>query len=411
MFHRNSMAATLAAVCICFTPGGAGAQPIVVSGGSSLSEPLYQDEISAFPAPAFKPYLGRNSIAGKAAFLDNDATQLHGTGSVHWVASESILAQTQINDYLSVGLGRLGFPTGHGPLIQIPAAFTPVTISYRGPTGPVELTKAQLCGVMSGKIRQWSELGVSVSPALNEFMIVFRRDSSGTTELLTRHLRAVCGVDAAVTFNGKSTFSDEFPGGENGMPAHFVPAVGMAGIAAAAEPYPSVMTYMGPDPAFAANWKQARLFNVNDAFGGGQSIAYPPDAASVGKALGSAPSLPPSTGVVRRDPLDAAWLDANNQANPSNWVRYHSNPRSGYPIVGYTSFLVSQCYANTAVTMAIKDFLTKHYSAINDGPVRHMQIPLGPVNRARVLSSFVTGNSANLNIGNAAICSNYSGRG
>ena len=123
---------------------------------------------------------------------------------VHWIGSDSILTQTQINDYLTTGLGKIGNPVGHGPLIQIPSVATPVTVSYKGPTGVITLNKAQVCGIFSGKFTKWSQVGVTVPANLNDFKVVYRSDSSGTTELLTRHLQAVCGADSNVAFSGRA---------------------------------------------------------------------------------------------------------------------------------------------------------------------------------------------------------------
>ena len=85
-----------------------------------------------------------------------------------------------------------------------------MTVSYKGPTGVITLNKAQVCGIFSGKFTKWSQVGVTVPANLNDFKVVYRSDSSGTTELLTRHLQAVCGADSNVAFSGKSTFAQEF---------------------------------------------------------------------------------------------------------------------------------------------------------------------------------------------------------
>lgn len=211
MFNRNSLVAALSAVGMLSLSGAALAQQVVVSGGATLPQPLYQDEINSFPASTFKAYVGKGSGAGKTAFLTNSAVGFDSTGVVHWIGSDSILTQTQINDYLTTGLGKIGNTSGHGPLVQIPSVGTPVTISYKGPAAGVTLNKAQLCGVLSGKYTKWSDVGVSSGSAPDAFTVIYRSDSSGTTELLTRHLQAVCGTDANVAFSGKSTFAQEFP--------------------------------------------------------------------------------------------------------------------------------------------------------------------------------------------------------
>ncbi|MBR8654487.1 substrate-binding domain-containing protein [Achromobacter sp. Marseille-Q0513] len=403
MFNRNSRVSLLSAVCLLTTSGGVLAQQTVVSGGSTLSGPFYLDEIAQFPLPTFKPYVSVGSGTGKFAFLTNNAAYLGSSGAVHWIASESILTRQQIVDYLSpAGLGKYGNPAGHGPLIQIPAMATPVTISYKGPTGTVTLTKAQLCGLASGKYTRWSELGVAVPAGLDHFKFVFRIDSSGTTELLTRHLQAVCGVDSSIAFTGKSVFAQEFPGGV--LPANFMQAAGSSGVASVMGAQVSAITYLGPDPAYTATLKQANLRNSND------NVAYSPTAANVDLALETSGSagLPGSAPTVT-DPNALGWDNINNAGNPANWVRLSANPMQGYPISGRSNLVLSQCYASAAVAADIKNFLVRHY-APNILLDNHKLVPLSPVYRAAITRVFVTGDAKNLNIGNATVCANYAGR-
>lgn len=67
MFNRNSLVAALSAVGMLSLSGAALAQQVVVSGGATLPQPLYQDEINSFPASTFKAYVGKGSGAGKTA--------------------------------------------------------------------------------------------------------------------------------------------------------------------------------------------------------------------------------------------------------------------------------------------------------------------------------------------------------
>lgn len=405
MFNRNSLVAALSAVGMLSLSGAALAQQVVVSGGATLPMALYKDEITNFPAPSFYTYVGTGSGAGKTAFLANTPATFNRTepnAAVHWIGSDSILTQAQINDYLTTGLGKIGNTAGHGPLIQIPSVGTPVTISFKGPTGDVTLNKTQLCGVLSGSISTWSGLNVDPGSAPDAFKVIYRSDSSGTTELLTRHLQAVCGSDSAVTFTGKSTFAQEFPG--NTPPAHFLPAKGSDGVADLIEGETSAITYLSPDPAFTAALSTAYLKNEID-----QQI-YAPTADDVRTALNS--TLPTATGGVVRNPTATGWADANNQANPFNWIRSTVNPSAGYPISGYTNLVLSQCYVDATVTAAVKDFLTKHYAAANSARIDdHKLVSLSTTNRSRILAAFVTGTSANLNVGNATVCGGYAGRG
>jgi ABC-type phosphate transport system substrate-binding protein len=403
MFNRNSLVAVLSAAGLMALSGAALAQQVVVSGGATLPEKLYNDEITNFPLPTFKPYVGVGSGAGKTAFLTNSAAGFSSSGVVHWIGSDSILKPAEIDGYLTTGLGKIGNPAGHGPLIQIPSVATPVTIAYKGPTGAVTLNKAQLCGALSGKYTKWSEIGVTVPASLNSFKVIYRSDSSGTTELLTRHLQAVCGADSNVAFGGKSTFAQEFPA--NTPPANFVSASGSGGVVTAIGSQTSAITYVSPDPAYTSTLKLANLRNSHD------NVAYGPTADNVNLALANSgsPGLPNSA-VPVRDPNAAGWADANNSGNPANWIRSSVNPLKGYPIAGTTNLVLSQCYSSAAVTADVKNFLTKHYDVNNERPDDHLLVALGTT-RATLVSTFVTGDAKNLNVGNTTICGSYAGRG
>ncbi|AUT48165.1 substrate-binding domain-containing protein [Achromobacter sp. AONIH1] len=404
MFNRNSLVAVLSAVGLMALSGAALAQQVVVSGGATLPEKLYNDEITNFPEASFKPYKGVGSGAGKTAFLTNNATGFGSSGVVHWIGSDSILTQTQINDYLTTGLGKIGNPVGHGPLIQIPSVATPVTVSYKGPTGVITLNKAQVCGIFSGKFTKWSQVGVTVPANLNDFKVVYRSDSSGTTELLTRHLQAVCGADSNVAFSGKSTFAQEFP--SNTPPATFLPANGSGGVATVIGGQTSAITYLSPDPAYTGTLKQANLRNSND------NVVYSPTADDVNLALQNSGSggLPGSAPTVT-NPAATGWNDVNNAGNPFNWIRASVNPTKGYPIAGPTNLVLSQCYTSAAVANDVKDFLTKHYDAGNLLPGDHLLVALSQDTRDAILNTFVTGDAKNLNIGNTTVCGSYAGRG
>lgn len=397
----------IAALCLLFhaCANGVAVGQTIVSGGASAPLPLYQEAIANFPTPALLPYVAVGSTAGLRAFLLNSADTFGRTGPVHWVGSEAPLTQAQIADYLVQGWGRQGDPASHGPLIQIPVAYVPITISYKGPSMPVTLSHQQLCAIFSGAVDRWSQLGVTVSPSLDAFKLVYRADGSGTTGLLTRHLRAVCEPGGPLQFAGKDVFREEFPPGP--LPPHFVGANGDGGAAAAMAENISAITYIGPDPAYTAGIKQAWLVNAHDG------IAYLPTPANVIAAMESAgvPALPDGAAVAR-GPGAPGWSSPDNPGNPANWVRMLPDPPRGYPIVGSTNLVLSQCYADIAVTGAMRLFLKRLYdesSAIS----RHQLTPLPAAMRTRLLTTFVNpaGTPARLNLGNATVCGDVAGRG
>ncbi len=392
-------------VCAALPSCGATLAQNVVSGGAWLPMPLYQEAIASLPAPALQSYVATGSAAGLRAFLTNDASVFEHTGPVHWVGSDLPLTQRQIDDYLTAGPGRLGDPAGHGPLIQLPAAYAPVTVSYKGPIGPVTLTPGQLCGVFAGVIDRWSQLGVAVAPGLDAFKVVYRADGSGATQLLTRHLASACGAQAPAAFGGAAVFADEFKPGA--PPPHFLAAQGEAGVALSMAGMVSAITYNGPDAAYATGMKAAWLVNAQDG------VAYLPSAANVAAAMQSrGDAALPAGHAVQRGPAQAGWLSADNAGNPVNWVRIVANPGQGYPIVGSTNIVLSQCYADPAAVAAMRLFLKRHY----DDSARiwsHQMAPLPAPVRARLLNTFATpaGDGRQLNVGNPAVCGDLAGRG
>lgn len=402
MFNRHLMRMAFLALSIFPYPGAALAQSTMVSGGSSLAQPLFQDEINSLSASLFKAYAGRGSGAGLAAFLRNDAAKLGSAGAVHWIVSEALLSQQDVDDYLTDGPGKLDKPSGHGPLIQIPAAYTPITISYKGPAQHITLDRRQVCGVFSGELRKWSQLGVTVPSGLDDFTVVFRSQASGTTELLTRHLQAVCGQDSSVRFSGKPVFAEEFPGGN--PPTHFVAADGESGLVAEMARHASAITYIGPDPALAAGLKPAWLVNSYDA------VAYLPTPANVILAVeADGAALPRDMEPVRR-PGAPGWNAAGNPGNPVNWIRLSPNPPRGYPIVGSLNLVLSQCYADPAMTRAIKALLKRHYSG-SEHVFRHQLAPLSTAERARLAAAFLTAaDGRGLDVGNPKVCADVAGR-
>ena len=386
-------------------PCGTALAQNLVSGGATLPAPLYQDAMADLPGGGLQPYAGAGSVAGLRAFLLNDPGAFNRTGAVHWAGSELPLTQAQIAAYLVDGWGRQGSPASHGPLIQLPAAYVPITIAYKGPTQPVTLTRDQLCAVFGGAIDRWSQLGVTVPASLDAFKLVYRADGSGTSQLLTRHLREACRVNAPKAFSGKEVFPDEFAPGD--LPAHFVAVQGDSGAAVAMAGHVSAITYIGPDATYSGGLKQAWLVNGNDG------VAYSPTPANVVAAMESdgAPGWPGGQ-VIARSPAAALWASADNAANPSNWVRIQPDPRTGYPIVGSTNIVLSQCYSDPAAAAAMRLFLTRLY---NDTArvANHQLVPLPAMLRARLLATFVApaGTAARLNIGNATVCGDIAGRG
>src|SRR5690606_23740249 len=86
-----------------------------------------------------------------------------------------------------------GDPNRYGPLLQFPSVATSVTIPFNKTGAALNLTDAQVCGIFSGRISTWQ--GVTGSGRTGAIQVVYRNESSGTSELLTRFLSTVCATE------------------------------------------------------------------------------------------------------------------------------------------------------------------------------------------------------------------------
>lgn len=407
------------------------AGPLVQGGGSSLVAPTIgsvsqlNTEIGLFgTSEATFTYFSVGSGAGQNGFLSN-APSFFGstvTGTVDFANSDAALSTAQITSY------KAALGTTNGPLIQIPYIVTPITIpvinapAVTSTTTPqttpnqahsIALNDDDLCGIFSGKLQTWNqvinpETGATYS-STSHITVVYRADGSGTTELLTRHLAAVCTTSntaSGVTFKDSLTFTDSFP---SGFPAgsSFVSASGSGGVrntlvtlsgaGTAAVAYLSpdyTNTFLAPSSSSASSQLQlASLLNAKDG------KYYAPTAGNATTALGTI--APPST--------------KNLASNQANWVPNAGNPASGYPVSGTSQIILSQCYASPAVTTAVVDYLNGHYNNASYAAIVHgngfdtvpSTVAPGATQsyQTAITNDFLSNTSGfNLNIGNTSVC-------
>ncbi|QAX84865.1 protein disulfide reductase [Pseudomonas sp. DTU12.3] len=360
MFKRTLIAASLTVAAL------ASAQAMAVTGGgASLPAALYKGSANSI-LPANFSYAVTGSGIGKSAFLTNTAAQFSTTGTVHFAASDSILSASEISTY------NTSFGASFGPLIQLPSVATSVAIPYKkaGNT-TLNLTSAQLCDALSGTKTTWGALlGTSDTTAIR---VVYRTASSGTTEILSRHLNSICPTQFAVN----TTFTNaRLPAG-SAVPSNWVGVANTADVAPAVNAVDGSIGYVGPDGVNAAsNAVVARINGVQ------------PTSANVNTALASAP-LP------------------TNAANPAQWSPVVANPSSGYAMAAYTNFIFGQCYKDAAVAADVKAFLTQHYSTPGNAvaTAAHGFIPVPTNWKTAVTANFVTNSTGNnLDINNASVC-------
>ena len=352
----------------------------VVAGGSTLAAPAY-GKIFADVGLNTPPYTCTASVdvcyvsigsgPGTTGFLNNDSTQLGLAAGipVDFAGGDAVLSTTQIS----------AFQTAHGyQLIQIPAFGTPMTIPFNYPgktkNAAIKLTDADLCGIFSGKVQDWS--GTSATGLSGPIAVVYRQDSGFTSFLLTNHLGAVCTTsNATASFvnalaankaaanrtgndGGTNKFATLFPGyttsadGKSffvpaGTFANAVAASGSSGTQQALVATAKSVGYVGPDytaiaavPTLATGVTKAPFVaSVNNSL---------PNTVNTTAALASFTFTPVAT-----NPDSFGVLVPVPNAVPGKFP---------YPIVGYATLLLSSKYSSTAKVGIVKTFLAGVYN-------------------------------------------------
>ncbi|PCM46573.1 protein disulfide reductase [Pseudomonas fluorescens] len=362
MFKRTLIAASLTVAAL------ASAQAMAVTGGgATLPAALYKGSADSI-LPASFSYAAVGSGAGKIAFLTNNPAGFSTTGTVHFAGSDSILNASELSTYKNT------YNASYGPLIQLPSVATSVAIPYKkaGQTA-LNLTSAQLCEVFSGQKTTWGALlGTSDATTIR---VVYRNVSSGTSEILTRHLNSVCPTQFATN----STFTSARIGGI-ALPSNWVGVANTSEVATAVNAVDGSIGYVGPDGVDAtSNAVVARVNGVQ------------PTALNVTLALSSV--NPPANAI--------------DAADPSKWSPVVANPTSGYKLAAYTNFIFGQCYKDATVAAAVKAFLTQHYSnpGNNTATQAHKFVAVPNAWKTAVTANFITNTSGNnLDINNASVC-------
>ncbi len=424
------------------SPAAAAASPVIMNGGGSTlgSEVLAGSggEFALFNAPTtdkavFGTFWAAGGGTSQKAFIYDDLTCDSGAGAcsgpdggsgntVDYAAPEDPLNASQISSWATSSFGQ----ASAGNLIQIPAfGIAPaIVVNDDGLTenGQVELTDNDLCGIYSGLITDFSQItDVSPAPAPGQFQLVYRSDANGLTSLLTNHLSAVCNVSntqAGVTFTATTTFASLFPGGIN----TYIPnAVGETGDAGAASylsglsgEVPYAVGYVSPGWTSLYPDAQTELSNgAHSALGvaalkNGKNF-FQPTNANVAKGL-----LNPVSGYVENS---APPMNAPEGANPAGWIPVMGKVKTGYPIVGYTEFVVAQCYQSAAVGKGVVSFLKDHYSkaayqAVQNanGFVTMKQVTANAFLTAIEDNILANDNLWNTNIQDPTVCAGLTGR-
>jgi ABC-type phosphate transport system substrate-binding protein len=416
---RKILACSAAAAAM--SSAAAFASTTVNGGGSSLAAPTYIAEFEQFTAASptsLFSYEAVGSGAGQSAFLNNEISEFqnvpagtltYGTivgSTVDFGASDAFLSPSQLTNPAT---GSYGLSATDGPLIQLPTIGVGIAMAYNYPSETkLRLTDDQICGILSGKLTQWNQIVKSLSGTIT---VVYRSDSSGTTFLTTQHLNAVCNssnsnfpvLPVTITKTFASLFTNSTP------PSNFVGESGSANVASEAVAVAQSFAYLSPDYTSIAP-KSANKTSLQVAFveNAANGVYYQPTVENTETGLAN-----PGAGSTNPTPPNS--LAA--AMNPLNWVPAIPVTTNGYPIVGYTTMLVSSCYANKAAgNIMIKflhdNFLVKSYEAliINNGFAPLPDTAAAPFASA-IQADFLSNTSGyGLDIDDATTCKSYAGR-
>lgn len=323
--------------------------------GSAVPAKLYAESADRI-LPANVTYRAVGDELARRAFLENVPETPDEARPPHFIATESVLTGAEI----------LAYNTNHakqfGALIQVPVAGLAIALPFNKPGGTLDLSVPQLCRLFSGKIEYWGDLDPDRSGVV---WVVYRAEKSGTTELLTRFLSTACSsLDTAGSnlVGGSFRTTRDFASLFSALPTNFVAATSEQAQYDRVMATGGAIGYSGPDIAVPLS-DPTRVAKVR---------GYSPDDASVRATLDSI--APPTGSAAER---------------PDNWVPTFSSPPVGYPIVGTTNLIFSQCHAELWEAMSLRVFLIPHYARRNDAAVSaHRFVPLAPAWAEAIRSRF-----------------------
>lgn len=399
--HVKTLVAAVTA-SLLVAAGAASAQ--IVGGGATLPENLYNGPGPNYDTgiitedPDFAKYIGVGSGNGKRAFFNNDRSYfgLAAGPTVHYAGSDSLITKAEREAYdAHTSKGKSSF----GALIQVPAVLTSVTVPFNIPgQTELKLTSEQLAGIFKGTITQWSQV-IPGGPA-QDIKVVFRAGSSGTTEIFLRHIATTTvGVPNGVnsSFSAAYGFTDATP------PANFILATGSAGVASTVANTPYSISYVSPEAvAYEDATKVAKLEGINPVTNVSDYLL--PNQDNVKAAAASLPT--PVAANLTLDHAENWGIGYSLPGTPSPLA----NPDKGYPIVGVTNLLFSQCYADNYTANAIRGFLNALYSGTYDTSITagsFISLPTNWANDSK--NTFVTVTSPHA-INNTSVCAGYTGR-
>lgn len=421
----------------CGTPVQGNFKGRYVSTGSGFGRTIWSNFSNRFSSGGFTGQSNPFEISG-----DNTS----GWNNVQFAFSEGPISQTELNTYNANANSGANLA---GKAIQIPLYVVPVAVSYNPrygintntgadllfttpSNGGIRLNQAQYCAIYNGTITNFNQLPTSsvngspldvtgryASTAAGggvPIRLVGRSDTSGTTDIFTRHLAAVCGTSG----NKFLVASGNLPAAAVGTALYgptgvllsgaesvgvFARAPGNSGVAAVVALAPDNTTpsgvllsgrlgyssadFVAPAPGAVNNGALLTQIGSTTAF-------KAPNAANATAAFNTI--LPPQstvssgaynpTGDLRKNSLTGVLV---NRANPLDWAdvlysradtsggftaRTLAAPPLGYPMTGVSFMLTSTCFKSDANRVAVAQFLYTNLKKIKYDD----QISSGPAN-------------------------------
>lgn len=336
---------------------------------TALDQPVYAPEFALFnagkppPAAGFAPPQVIDSLPCQQAFTLN---ALPGGTPADYAASDLALTNVEVSNWATLTTGQVL----SGNEIQLPALGAAVALPINNPSvtanGQATFSNNDLCGIFSGLINNFAQItdaGVVFAPA--PIQVVYDSTSdSGVSFWLTNHLAdpKICNASntaPGVTFLPTSNFASVFPGATppanfHGEAGAFAIANAMAGLRdLGPEAGQRNLSYVAPD--------LTSLTPGNVVLSNGLPSPLIAAAATAGNGTSALPTLSNVTLGLKTAVVSTPPRNAQQGADPRYWVPGLAAPAKGYPILGYTTFVLAQCYADRNVGSALATFLRDHY--------------------------------------------------